>query len=408
MSESNSTTAAESGKPTTTNKPAKPRPDFPLFPHAAGVWAKKIRGKLHYFGPWDDPDGALAKYEEQKDALHAGRAPRPDPDALTVKEAANAFLNAKKALLESGELSPRTFAGYKRAAGEVVTAFGKTRLVADLDPDDFAKLRKKLAKRLGHAGLGTFIQCVRCLFKYASDNDLIDRPVRYGTNFKKPSKKTLRIHRAEAGPKLFAAEEVRRLIDAATVHHKAMLLLGINAGFGNSDCGKLPLSAVDLDAAMIDYPRPKTGIPRRCPLWPETVAALRESLAKRPEPKDAADAGLFFVTRCGDSWAKDTAENPLSDLTAKLLKRFGINGRKGLGYYTLRHTFRTIADEAKDQPAVDFIMGHESPHMSTVYREKISDARLKVVTDYVRAWLFPPTPTVPATNLVSGAVAGGE
>jgi hypothetical protein len=35
-------------------------------------------------------------------------------------------------------------------------------------------------------------------------------------------------------------------------------------------------------------------------------------------------------------------------------------------------------------------MGHEVPHMSAVYRETISDARLRAVADHVRGWLFPP------------------
>jgi hypothetical protein len=61
--------------PTAPAKPSKPYPDFPLFPHATRRWAKKIRGKMHYFGPWNDPDGTLEKYLEQKDDLHAGRKP---------------------------------------------------------------------------------------------------------------------------------------------------------------------------------------------------------------------------------------------------------------------------------------------------------------------------------------------
>jgi integrase len=378
------------------HKPAKPSPDFPLFPHANGTWAKKIRGKLHYVGSWanDEADrgagAALANYLAEKDDLHAGRKPRDTSTTPTVKDLCNAFLNAKQALVGTGELTPRSWQDYKAACDLLVKHLGKGRLVADLDPTDFADLRNKLASQWGPVTLGNTINRMRVVFKFAYDNRLIDRPVSYGASFKRPSKKTLRLDRAGKGAKLFTAEEVRRLLAAAGPQLKAMLLLGINCGFGNADCGALPRRAVDLDAGMIDFPRPKTGIPRRCPLWPETAQALREALAGRPEPKDPADADLVFLTKYGKPWAKDTSDNPISKEMAKLLKALHVNGRKGLGFYTLRHTFRTVADESKDQPAVDFIMGHEVPHMSSVYRETISDARLRAVAEHVRGWLFGP------------------
>ncbi len=399
MSTSDSTPVPLTDKP---QKPNKPYPDFPLFPHAAGVWAKKIRGALVYFGKWDDPDAALKKYLVQKDALHAGKKPREDVAGYTVKMLCNDFLLAKQGLVDSGELTRRSWQNYKETCAIVLDQFGKSRLVADLDPDDFATLRQAMVDRKWSAvTLGNCVQRVRVVFKFAFDNGSINSPVRYGQNFKTPSRKTVRIDRAKKGPKLFTGDEVRALIDGALVSGdtgpelvwagkvmRAMVLLGINGGFGNADCGRLARSNLNLATGVIDYPRPKTGIPRRCVLWPETVAALRDALAVRPDPKDEADADLVFVTKYGAPWAKDTADQTLSKEFSKLLAAFGFNGRGGLGFYTLRHTFRTVADEARDQPAADYIMGHEGPHMSTVYRETISDERLKVVAEYVRNWVF--------------------
>jgi integrase len=298
--------------------------------------------------------------------------------------------------MEAGELSPRTWAKYKEVTDLLVSEFGKRRLVADLRPDDFAALKKTMTKRWGPLRVADFIQHVRSVFKNASDADLIDRPVRFGPGFVRPSAKVLHLHRAAQGPKLFTREEVRRLLDAAHPLLRAMILLGINAGFSNHDCATLPLSALDLEAGWINFPRPKTGIPRRCPLWTETVAAIQESLAKRPEPRGEPEALLAFLSLRGSPLCS-VREKDRTDGVAvqfgKLLRALKINGRTGIGFYTLRHTFRTVADAAKDQPAADYIMGHEVAHMSAVYRETISDERLKSVADHVRSWLFPaPTP----------------
>jgi integrase len=66
----------------------------------------------------------------------------------------------------------------------------------------------------------------------------------------------------------------------------------------------------------------------------------------------------------------------------------------------MRHTFRTVADEAKDQPAADFLMGHARDDMASVYRERIADERLRAVVAHVHHWLWPPAekPTSEASS----------
>src|SRR5262249_52771642 len=134
----------------------------------------------------------------------------------------------------------------------------------------------------------------------------------FGPDFLRPSRKTMRLHRAKQGLRMFEKDELKRMLASARTTLKAMILLGVNCGFGNADCGNLPLSALDLDGGWINYPRPKTGIPRRCPLWPETVEAIRSAIAKR-NPRDGAAAELVFLTHSGRSWHKGYLREPLDE-----------------------------------------------------------------------------------------------
>jgi integrase len=399
MSESHTNT------PDRPKKPAKPYPGFPLSPHASGLWCKRIRTKLHYFGPWGKringkleplPDGgwraALAEYERVATELHAGRPARPDPEQVQLKDVLNAFLTHKQARVSTGELTNLSFDKYKQCCDLLAATFGTDRVVAGLGPADFAKLRKVMTDRWASLRTKDFVQMARGVFKHAVESQLIDRLPVYGAEFQSPSKRTMRLERAAKGLKLFEREELRAALDAAGPGLKAMLLLGICCGFGNGDVGRLRLGHLNLDTGWCVFPRPKTGISRRCALWPEVVQAIEEWLKVRPSPKERSDADLVFLTQYGHPWHQDSkVHNALVNEVYKLLKRLRIK-RPGLSFYSLRHSFATVASESRDQVAVDSIMGHIANEITAGYRERISDARLRAVSEHVRQWLFGPAP----------------
>jgi integrase len=394
-------------------------PDFPLFPlgnpdepHKLR-WAKKVRGKLCYFGKVEgDAKGvkALEVWLRDKDDLIAGRTPRSKVGGLTIRELCNKFLAAKRTDVDIGRLTSRTFVQYSRTTDLLVEAFGLERSVADLGPADFESLYAVLSKRHGVGTLGRPVTMIRSVFKYAVESDLIDRAIRFGPRFKAPSQADRRKHKARLkqanGGKLFSAAEIRAMLDAAPPQLKAMILLGINGGLGNTDCATLPISALDLNVGWLDFPRPKTGIERRIPLWPETMTALREAIEARRKlrkPRDPDDARLVFLTRLGQPWVRykfdetkdeggnltvrGRATDSIATETTKLLTTLGIK-RPGLSFYALRHTFETVAGATADQVAVNSIMGHVDASMAAEYREQIDDERLEAVVNHVHAWLY--------------------
>jgi integrase len=108
-----------------------------------------------------------------------------------------------------------------------------------------------------------------------------------------------------------------------------------------------------------------------------------------------------FITSAGNRWVryldgKDEDGEPIRgtnvDAVAsefkKLAKRAKVQLPKGGAFYTLRHVFRTVADEMRDRPAADVIMGHADPTMGGHYVESIGDDRLERIANHVREWLL--------------------
>ena len=387
-------------------KPKKPRADFPLTPHPNGRWCKRIRGRLHYFGRWDDPDGALVEYLEQKDDLYAGRVPRRSQDALDLAYALDHFLSSKKADLQEGRIVPRTYWELDRTCERIADCLGDSRLLTDIDPNDLIRLRLELGKgwkkkdSTGNGQVKTKAQLspttikgeltrARMVFLHVNEY-LAQKPIVYRKALRSPSRRQLRQIVNERGPADFTAKQIKVLADAASPQLRGMIYLGINCGFGNGDCAMLPTAQIDLDGGWHQFWRPKTQNPRKCPLWPETIKAVRESLEKRPTSKTPDAEKFVFLTREGNCWSKENGWNAISTEFRKLLKDNGYYREGVTGFYCLRRTFETIATDAGHQVAADFIMGHCPPEndMPARYRQRISDESLVKVSNFVRQWFL--------------------
>lgn len=352
--------------------------DFPLRWHPRGGWCKKIRGRVTYYGKVT-PDEALARYHQELPYLERGEVPPAyEPDAITLLQLCNEFLAAKKTRVASGELSQTTWKEYKRTADNLLAHFGQHRSVASIAPIDFVAYRAKLAEGRKLVALKNEVNRARIIFKFAFDAGLIDKPIRYGENFRRPNSGSMRKARNKIGRQDFTAKELKAILKTAKGDIRAMVLLGINAGLGNSDCAKLDASMIDLAGGWLDCPRNKTGAIRRAKLWKETVAALKPFVNGRT-------AGRVFSTVRHNPYDSVAISRAFDDV----LEALGLQ-KEQRGFYGLRRSFRTIADECGDQPAIDVVMGHahEADDMAAIYRQTVADDRLAKVAEHVRKAIF--------------------
>jgi integrase len=180
----------------------------------------------------------------------------------------------------------------------------------------------------------------------------------------------------------FTPDHIKLLLEKADPQMKAMIWLGLNCGFGCTDCSELLWENLGLKEGRVCFPRGKTGVERNLPLWFETVNALK----RLPRINERV-----FNTRNGNPWVrtietpkkdgtiKYTPDNSLAKEFAKLTKKAGVQTEKGMGFYTLRRTAATLAAKSGDPFAVQRLLGHADLKMASTYVQNICEQTDRVI-----------------------------
>jgi len=341
---------------------------FPLTLHKTGQFCKKIRGKLHYFG--NDKKKAMERYLERAAYLHTGKVNKSDSplQTMTLKTLCNLYLDYQNSRVQAEEISVRHYADEVDSLKKLARFLGSNLCVSEITALDLQNYKRNLNKSYSQNRINLNLAIMKAMFHWAKKNDVLNAI----PNIDAVSK--VKLIRKEK--QTFTIEQIKKLIENADLQMRAMILLGLNCGFGCTDCAELQWSNLDLNHSRVDFPRRKTGISRNLLLWPETVEALTKLTNSRE---------LVFYTAFGNPWVRTIKkkdengtekyihDDAISKKFCKLLKQAGIAVVKGVGFYTLRRTAATLAARSRDPFAVQKLLGHADLKMASVYVQDVSE-----------------------------------
>ena len=259
---------------------------------------------------------------------------------------------------------------------------GEGRKIRNISTLDLQSYKRRLQGKYSSAHrLNLHIGVMKAMFHWARRNDILE----HIPNIDAVSRGKI-VHQERF---TFSSQEITKLLAAANAKMRAMIWLGLNCGFGCTDCARLEWNDLDFEHNRVKLARNKTGVPRNLPLWPETIRAMQEVPRSGP---------LVFYTAEGHPWVrteartqddgsrKYTTVNAITSMFARLLKKTKINAPNGTGFYTLRRTAATLAARSGDPFAVQRLLGHVNLEMATRYVQDVS-AQTDRVIEHSREYL---------------------
>lgn len=348
---------------------------FPLTLHTTGQYCKKVKGKMYYFG--SDKKEALQRYLNQATYLHGcqNNLQKLTGDNMTIKQLCDMYLRYQYSKLQANDLTAKHHNDQIDSLGKLMVFLGPNREIKSITTLDLQNYKRKLQKSYGSiCRLNLHISIMKALFHWARKNDVLENI----PNIDAISRGKI-VHQERF---TFDSERINKLLSCADVKMQAMIWLGLNCGFGCTDCAELKWTDLDIVNARVKLPRRKTGILRDLPLWPETV----ESLKKVPRI-----GKLVFYTSRGNPYIQTLLKpdgngngkyeilNTITTNFSRLIKKSGLEVPKGTGFYTLRRTAATVAARSGDPFAVQRLLGHADLQMATRYVQDVSTQTDRVI-----------------------------
>lgn len=375
--------------------PSRPR-DAPVrlwYDNSKQRWSKDLGGRRYRFG------SRGCDYAEALEDFHARFGGRP-ADARSLKAEmersgtltwlVNLWANRQLERAKRNEISPATWRDYQRVATEIAEAVGQTPL-RQVDGRVLRRLNAHYESTVGPQRRRKLIHLLLRILHWGRVERMLEIPPT--GDWRGPSKAEVRRWRAglDSNQNITAAA-IWDIVTLAPTWVEAAVLLGINCGYSNSDIGFLKFHHLKQagEVRFIDFPRPKTSIERISPLWPETIEAIEAMLAERVKPGKGFE-DLVFLSTAGTPVDGNhlQGDRPIQTTTLsqhwRKWARRSDRGEIG-GFRRLRSTFATVAHDAGDPVAVDYLMGHATREMRNVYVGGASWDRLIHVTDRVREW----------------------
>ncbi len=273
------------------------------------------------------------------------------------------------------EIAPATFTAYKGTCDKFLAwlgAFAKCPL-AELETKHFTGYRDHVVETRSVTTANHAVKILRVVFEDARrEGHMAENPAKDAGTLK-------RTQRSSRRP--FTLEELKKVLAAADLEMRSLILFGIYTGQRLSDLTSLRWQSLDFAANEISLTTAKTGrvvrVPMAAPLLKHilTLSAIDDPNAP-VHPRAARSSQAANSNRFGDLLSSVGLVSPRRHDVSKGTGRSARRVASELSFHSLRHTATSLLKNAGVSPAiVQDIIGHDSAEISAHYTHVDSEAK---------------------------------